>query len=345
MMPRDKRVIFNKRMAVVWISAKEEDVMTVKGIGSPLHWTARNLNMNDRLHRFELRNLVQTLDERESCDASPYLSTGYSRKSGTLAGHFFCSGVFVGHVADGRRSFTDVWESIMAHFPTTAWNIIDSLKGGQRASLDSRNCFVQSYWPAVFGYLLRRGFEQSTAEDLTQDFFCHLLEKELVGRYEADRGRFRTFVLTILTRFVSDQTTSRAPRQRQFERGFVSISDLAATRGVEFPSGDLSAEDEFMRQWARSVIQATRDEVRQWCEGQGRPDWYAVFEALNPPDFSPAGRKEKIAQTLGLTIDQVRYAQTKTEQKFIEFLRLVVLEQVESSDQIDDEIRTLRSFL
>ncbi|MCC9606114.1 hypothetical protein LOC68_19510 [Blastopirellula sp. JC732] len=233
----------------------------------------------------------------------------------------------------------------MAHFPTTAWNIIDSLKGGQRASLDSRNCFVQSYWPAVFGYLRRRGFQESTAEDLTQDFFCHLFEKELVGSYQSDRGRFRTYILTILSRFVSDQTTSRAPRQRQFENDLVPISCLAATHDVQLLGGDSSPEDEFMRQWARSVIQATRNELRLWCQSQGRPDWYLVFNALNPADFSPAASKEKVAQSLRLTIDQVRYAQSKSEQKFIELLRLVVLEQVESEKEVDDEIRALRRLL
>ncbi|WP_040351609.1 RNA polymerase sigma factor [Blastopirellula marina] len=233
----------------------------------------------------------------------------------------------------------------MAHFPTTAWNIIDSLKGGQLASLDSRNCFVQSYWPAVFAYLRRRGFQQSNAEDLTQDFFCYLFEKELVGSYQAERGRFRTYILTLLTRFVSDRTTSRAPRQRRFENDLVPISCLAATHDIQLISGESSPEQEFMRQWARSVIQSTRNELRLWCQAQGRPDWYLVFDALNPPDLSSASRKEAIAQSLRLTIDQVRYAQTKSEQKFIELLRLVVLEQVESENEVDDEIRSLRRLL
>ena len=43
----------------------------------------------------------------------------------------------------------------------------------------------------------RRGHSRHDAQDLTQDFFVHLLEKGTLSRADPERGRFRSFLLEL----------------------------------------------------------------------------------------------------------------------------------------------------
>src|SRR3954462_1062632 len=56
------------------------------------------------------------------------------------------------------------------------------------------------YWPPVYGYLRRRGYNRDDAQDLTQNFFHHLLQENSVRRASPERGRFRSFLLGALGR-------------------------------------------------------------------------------------------------------------------------------------------------
>jgi hypothetical protein len=61
------------------------------------------------------------------------------------------------------------------------------------------NRFIVLYWKPVFYFLRARGQGLHQAEDLTQAFFTRLLERDWVRRADPQRGRFRTFLLTLLT--------------------------------------------------------------------------------------------------------------------------------------------------
>ena len=42
------------------------------------------------------------------------------------------------------------------------------------------------------------------AQDLTQSFFAHLIEREIYGRADRAKGRFRSFLLAALKNFLAD---------------------------------------------------------------------------------------------------------------------------------------------
>ncbi|MGY8770829.1 MAG: RNA polymerase sigma factor, partial [Pirellulales bacterium] len=153
----------------------------------------------------------------------------------------------------------------MPNFPTTAWNLLDSINQSAETSPESKNRFITGYWKPVFAYFRAKGVSHEQAEDYTQEFFARLFEKEWLKTFNLSRGRFRTFLLTIVQRFLSDNSSNRMPKQKKFESGFVPISCLIAESDFSFDAVDhQTPETVFMRQLARSVVQATKDQLHLW---------------------------------------------------------------------------------
>ena len=234
----------------------------------------------------------------------------------------------------------------MSRFPTTAWRLIDAVKhhGESGAFSAETNRFIAAYWKPVFRFLRSRGHKIEDAEDLTQSFFLRVFEKGWVDRADAERGRFRTFLLTLLKRFVSDQGPKRDPRQATFECQMVPVSALITDEDRQFePPMNVTPEVLYMREWARATIAATCKRLQIWCEDQGRPDWYAVFELTRKQSQTLSERAA--AETLGISRDQVRTAKEKTEEQFKRLLRSEVAGQLSNPQDIDDEIRELERLL
>src|SRR5687767_14976109 len=93
-----------------------------------------------------------------------------------------------------------------ALFATTQWSVV--MSAGRRDDTASRHALESlcgKYWPALYGYVRRRGHSAEDAHDLTQEFFLRLLEHDWLARADQLKGRFRSFMLTILKRFLADE--------------------------------------------------------------------------------------------------------------------------------------------
>jgi DNA-directed RNA polymerase specialized sigma24 family protein len=71
-----------------------------------------------------------------------------------------------------------------AHFETTQWALVAAAAAGDQKGKVALESLYRSYCAPVYAFLRRRGFNRQDAQDLTQDFFLHLLEKETFdGRF------------------------------------------------------------------------------------------------------------------------------------------------------------------
>src|SRR5437667_5809 len=94
-----------------------------------------------------------------------------------------------------------------ARFPTTAWSRIDAAKDRNHPRFqESMNWLITSYWRPVYRFFRVRGHAPADAQDMTQDFFLDFLVKSWVQPAAAPKGRFRSFLLTILKRYRYDHT-------------------------------------------------------------------------------------------------------------------------------------------
>jgi RNA polymerase sigma-70 factor (ECF subfamily) len=234
-------------------------------------------------------------------------------------------------------------------FPATAWTLLRDVQQLPPAQYEvQRNTFLAHYWKPVFCFLRARRYSVAEAEELTQAFFERFLEKDAIRKADRQKGRFRTFMLTVLERFLSDlQNPERQSKQRLFERRWVSLSTLVTDKDRAFqPPGQAAPDSVFMKQWALALMHSIREQLKRRCAQARRPDWYEVFEVTYGGHASgPRATQESLAAQFGLTRDQVKYAQQQTRDWFAELLQGEIRQHVDSDDEVALEIRELRNWL
>jgi RNA polymerase sigma factor (sigma-70 family) len=233
-------------------------------------------------------------------------------------------------------------------FPTTAWSMIADARGQQPAErLAAMNRFIVGYWRPIYRFVRARGHRHDTAEDMTQEFLLKFLDRDWLTKADASRGRFRNYLLAILKRFLADESSVRAPRQKAFDQGLVQVSALARDEeGTLDPPHKEQPEDVFMRHWAQALVEEVRGELEAWCRQRGRPDWCEIFTAHH---FPAAGREglsqQALAERFRSSRDQIRYALEQTNQEFARLFRAAVAGQVACDEEIDAEIRDIERLL
>lgn len=119
-------------------------------------------------------------------------------------------------------------------FISTQWGLLLAAEGSRtRAEPLAQEAWAELYraccYP-VYAFIRRRGHPRPRAQDLTQNFFVHLLEKGTLARADPDKGRFRTFLLGALAYFLADAARRENAHKRGGACRFVFLDDLA---GVE----------------------------------------------------------------------------------------------------------------
>src|SRR5712691_1733634 len=81
-------------------------------------------------------------------------------------------------------------------FTTTHWSVVlQAGKGDSAAATEALEHLCRSYWYPLYVFIRRKGYSPADAQDLTQDFFARLLEKQYLSLADQNRGKFRTFLL------------------------------------------------------------------------------------------------------------------------------------------------------
>src|ERR1700730_19073855 len=73
----------------------------------------------------------------------------------------------------------------------------------------------QLYWYPLYAYARRGGHSPENAQDLTQGFFLHLLERRALTHVDRLKGKFRSFLLASFQNYLSVD----ARRDRRLKRG------------------------------------------------------------------------------------------------------------------------------
>src|SRR6185503_6785057 len=91
-------------------------------------------------------------------------------------------------------------------FRTTHWSVV--LSAGRRDSVSAERALAELCrvsWYPLYAYVRRLGRSAEDAQDLTQEFFSRLLEKNWLAEADPTRGRFRTFLLATLKHFLANE--------------------------------------------------------------------------------------------------------------------------------------------
>jgi RNA polymerase sigma-70 factor (ECF subfamily) len=120
------------------------------------------------------------------------------------------------------------------------------------------------------------------AQDLTQAFFSHLLEKRTIARADRTRGRFRAFLLTALKHFLLNEREKARAEKRGGGRPTLSLDfDSGESRYQIEPADEVTPEALYERRWVLTLLDLVLVQLRAELT-DARKETH--FEALKPAE-------------------------------------------------------------
>ena len=228
-------------------------------------------------------------------------------------------------------------------FPSTRWTIVCAARGQSREARQALDELCRLYWPAVYGFIRRKGRAPADAEDLTQGFFAELLERGSLDGVAAEKGRLRTFLLKAVTRHMINQHEKASAAKRGGGIPTIPLDTAwAEDRFSAEPGHGVTPDIEFQRQWALRLLQQAFQTVKIEAGASGREALFDDLKGLISLETATAPYEE-IGKKHGLSEGAVKVAAHRLRQKFREALRALIADTVEDETEIDDEIRYLFS--
>jgi RNA polymerase sigma-70 factor (ECF subfamily) len=178
------------------------------------------------------------------------------------------------------------------------------------------------------------------AEDIGQAFLAELAQSELLSSADQKKGRFRTLVLTVLKRFVSDLRARENAEKRGGQVKFVPLSETSG-EDPSLAADDAGAELFFDIEWAKTVVRESLDQLRI---KQTEPRVFTLLEPFLTAKLAGADA-ENVAQALETSVDAVEVRLHRFRKAFQKILRQEVAKTVGAADQVDGELRHLRNVI
>jgi len=234
----------------------------------------------------------------------------------------------------------------LPHFATTHWSVVlaaGEVESPQAADALARLC--RAYWYPLYAYVRRQGRGSPDAQDLTQEFFARVLEKNFLKSATPEKGRFRSFLLVALKRFLANEWERASAQKRGGGRAPVELDAVSAEERYRLePVDEASADRIYERRWALALL----DQVLiQLQDEAGRAGKAEHFELLKPFLYGERGplSQTAIGARLGLSESAVKSAVHRLRQRYRELLRQEVANTVANPADVEDELRHLLNVL
>jgi RNA polymerase sigma-70 factor (ECF subfamily) len=231
-------------------------------------------------------------------------------------------------------------------FATTRWSVVMTARDrNSPESQEALQTLCLAYWSPLYAFIRRLGNSPHDAQDFTQEFFARLLEKNWLDAVERERGRFRTFLIMALKRFLANEWDKRVAEKRGGGHTVVPLdTEFAESRYLADSVPALSADHLYERRWALTLLDQTLNRLRAEYEADGRG---TDFERLKGCLTAERGTIPygEMARALGLREGAARVAVHRLRKRFREVFRAAVADTVAESGDVDEEMRYLVEVL
>ena len=218
-------------------------------------------------------------------------------------------------------------------FNTTHWSLVGSAAAEGDASLEA---LCQQYWQPVYVVARRAGHDVETAKDLTQGFFAKLLEKQWLKVADQEKGRFRTFLVIALRRYMSDEWRKETAAKRGGGREVLQIDEEFAEQ-VEV--SDSSPDALFDRHWALALL----DTALARLEEESGAEFPLLKGCLTAQrgeiDYGELGEKMAVKE------GAARVAVHRLRKRYRAIIREEVARTVREEDEVQEELEILLGAL
>jgi len=231
-------------------------------------------------------------------------------------------------------------------FPTTQWSLV--LVAGDHDSPEADAALAglcRCYWFPVYAYIRRTGHDADAAQDLTQDFFSRLAERRFFTAANRGKGRFRSFLLTVLKRFLVNEWQRSQAAKRGGGREILSLDAAAAEERYRLePADHRTADRLYDRRWVLALLDRVMDALQREHTAAGQEALFDQLRVFLYGDKSPRSQAE-IGARMGLSESAVKSTVHRLRIRYRELLRAEVARTLASPLDVEDELRQLLQVL
>lgn len=227
-------------------------------------------------------------------------------------------------------------------FATTHWSVV--LAAGQTGDAGAEAALeklCQSYWYPLYAYVRRQGKSPHDAQDLTQGFFVHFLEKEYFRLADREKGRFRSFLLTALKRYLINEYDRGNTLKRGGGKVHIELDKATAEELFSFEASDKSDIDKlYDRNWAFMVLEQARLLLKKEYVKEGKAERFSELAQFLPGEKA-AATYAQVAERLGVAEGTIKSDVHRMKQRFGQALRREIAHTLSNPAEIEEEIRYL----
>lgn len=234
-----------------------------------------------------------------------------------------------------------------AAFQTTRWSVVLAAQGKSSGgdAFSSLEALCRQYWPPLYAYVRHRGHAAHDAQDLTQAFFARLLEKDWLTAVDRESGRFRSFLLMALKRFLANEWDHSQAQKRGGGAEWISLDAVEAeSLYARSELATLPADSLYEKRWALTLLETVMRRLREEHENAGR---LVEYETLKPCLTAERGAipYDELAQALKMEPASARSTVHRLRKRFREIFREEVAGTVAHPGEVEDEMRALVAAL
>ncbi len=203
----------------------------------------------------------------------------------------------------------------------------------------------RTYWYPLYAYVRRRGHSPPDAQDLTQEFFARLLAKHWIASADREKGRFRTFLLTAMSRFLANEWDRAGAQKRGGHAVHLALdTELAEARYAADSALTPPPDRLYERHWAMTLLDRALTRLRTEQEQAGKAKEFAMLSCFLTAERGTIPYAEAAAQ-LGVNETAARQAVHRLRRRFREMFRQEITQTVAAPEEVDQEIRHLLTAL
>ena len=244
-------------------------------------------------------------------------------------------------LAPSRREQPSVSQNA-GRFATTRWSMV--VEAGRPSSPEAAEALATLcgiYWFPLYAYVRRQGHSAEDAQDLTQEFFVYLLEKQTLKVANRERGRFRSFLLASMKNFLANEWRRGAAQKRGGERSVISLDfDDGENRYRLEPSHDATPERIFERQWALTLLEQALTKLRAEFDATGKIELFGRLEMFLGGQKSTVPYRE-LGDQLKMSEGAVKVAIHRMRRRYRALLREEIQRTIGAAGDVDEELRRL----
>src|ERR1039458_1609033 len=170
---------------------------------------------------------------------------------------------------------------------------------------ESWRAFFDAYWRLIYNAAIKAGLTDAEAQDAVQETLVSVMKSMPNFQYDAKKGSFKGWLLTLTKWRISDQFRKRQRGVEHQRHDFPASDETATIERVPDPDGP-QLEAIWDEEWERNLVEAAMERVKKKVD----PKQYQLFDLYVIKKWTVS----KVARTLSVNPGLVYLTKHKINQ-------------------------------